>query len=168
MGIGANLKDETRGATASRRSALFSKFLVAVQVAISVLLVISAGLFLRTLANLRRVDLGYPTGGLVVMRIDGLSSGAHGEAVGRLYASLRERVASLPGVTAASYSENGLFSGSESADEITVEGFTPQKEEDRGSRWDQVGPGYFPRSGFPCCWDARSRTRMPAALAKCA
>ena len=148
-GSGTNLKDQARGATASRRSALFSKFLVAAQVAISVLLLISAGLFLRTLANLRRVDLGYPTAGLVLMRVDGMSSGAQGEAVGRLYQGLRERIASLPGVTAASYSENGLFSGTESGDQITVEGFTPQKDEDRGARFDQVGPAYFSTIGIP-------------------
>jgi predicted permease len=149
VAIGANLKDDTRGSTASRQSALFSKGLVVVQVALSVLLVISAGLFLRTLDNLRRSDLGYPTGGLIVMRIDGLSSGERPEALGRLYAALRDRVATLPGVTMASYSENGLFSGSESADEISVEGFTPQKEEDRGSRWDAVGPGYFSTVRIP-------------------
>jgi predicted permease len=145
----SSLREEGRGTTASRRSALFSKALVAVQVSLSVLLLICAGLFLRTLTNMRRADLGYPADGLVLMRVDGLSSGARGEAVVRLYAQLRDRVAGVPGVTAATYSENGLFSGTESADQITVEGFTPQKEGDRGSRWDQVGPGYFSAIGVP-------------------
>jgi hypothetical protein len=56
--------------------------------------------------------------------------------------------------------ENGLFSGSESGDQISVEGYKPQKRGDDSARFDEVGPDYFATVGTPSCWAAASR---PAA-----
>ncbi|HZS56551.1 MAG TPA: ABC transporter permease [Bryobacteraceae bacterium] len=147
--IGGALREGGRGMTASAGRILLSKAFVVAQVALSLVLVIGAGLFLRTLANLQQADLGYPRERLLTMRVDGVTAGYKGPQLIYLYKRLREALASSPGVKALAFSENGLFGGTESGDQIEVEGYTPHGKDDRGSRWDQVGPNYFSTLGIP-------------------
>ncbi len=56
-----------------------------------------------------------------------------------LYHELSDRLRAIPGVRGVTYSYNGLFIGTDSADNIEVEGFTPQNEDYRGALWDQIG-----------------------------
>jgi predicted permease len=81
--------------------------------------------------------------------VDLLSAGYAGERLPVVYNELRDRLARVPGVEAVTYSENGLFSGSESGDRITVEGYTPKKRQDAHARFDEVGPDYFRVVGIP-------------------
>ena len=83
------------------------------------------------------------------MSADGLSAGYKGPQLSNLWRDLTARVRALPGVQGATYSINGLFSGSESADEINVEGFTPTKDSEKFARFDMVGPQYFSTIGIP-------------------
>jgi hypothetical protein len=62
---------------------------------------------------------------------------------------LRENLKGMPGVRSVTISENGLFGGTESGDQITVEGYHSDKEEDNAARFDQVGPDYFSTVGIP-------------------
>jgi predicted permease len=126
-----------------------AKVLVGVQVAVSLVLLVGCGLFLRTLYNLKGTELGYDPSGLVVVRVDPVAAGYKGDELGRAMVELTSRLASLPGVRAATFSENGLFSGTESGTPIEVEGFVPASDEDRGVRFDQAGPGYFENVGIP-------------------
>jgi len=80
---------------------------------------------------------------------DGLTAGYKGAQLSNLWHQLTERLRALPGVQGVSYSENGLFGGSESADEIDVEGFTPSKDDEKFSRFDVIGPQYFSTVGIP-------------------
>jgi predicted permease len=125
------------------------KYLVIAQVALSLLLVVCAGLFLRTLWNLQSVALGYPKEKLLLLTVDGLTAGYRDAQLAALWRDLVPRVRALPGVQGATFSQNGLFSGSESGDQIDVEGFTPQNDKDKGSRFDMVGPEYFSTVGIP-------------------
>jgi predicted permease len=143
-----SLRDSGRSTASSGRLNL-AKTLVIVQVALSLLLVAGAGLFLRTLWNLQSVGLGYPREHLLMVSADGVSAGYKGPQLSNLWHDLTERLRTLPGVQGATYSENGLFSGSESADEIDVEGFTPSKDSEKFSRMDFVGPQYFSTIGVP-------------------
>jgi predicted permease len=106
-------------------------------------------LFLRTLWNLQKVDLGYPKEKLLMATVDGLTAGYKDARLSSLWVELIGRLRALPGVQGATYSINGLFSGSESGDQIDVEGFTPQNDRDKGSRFDTVGPQYFSTIGIP-------------------
>jgi predicted permease len=149
---GVNLNDSLRdgGRTTASGSRLnLAKGLVIVQVAFSLLLVAGAGLFLRTLWNLQSVNLGYPKEHLLLISADGVSAGYKGPQLSSLWRDLTERVRGLPGIQGATYSINGIFSGSESADEIDVEGFTASKREEKFSRFDMVGPQYFSTVGIP-------------------
>ena len=146
--IAETLKDAARG-SANRRRGWAGKFLVAIQVGVSVVLLVGAGLFLRTLFNLRTQDVGYDPNRLVMMWLDPVSAGYRGDDIGRVCKNILDRIAVLPGVRAATFSENGLFYGPESGTKLEIEGFAPGSEEDKRSRFDQVGPGYFSNVGIP-------------------
>ena len=74
---------------------------------------------------------------------------------------MRERLARIPGVRAVTYSQNGLFSGSESGDKISVEGYKSQKPQDLHARFDAGRPELLLRRwASPSCWGAISGRRM--------
>jgi predicted permease len=125
------------------------KILAIGQIALSVMLLIGAGWFIRTLRNLENVDLGYPRDRLAMVRVDFLSGGYSGKRLPIAYNEVRDRLARIPGVLGVTYSENGLFSGTESGDRISVEGYKAQKKQDLSARFDQAGPGYFATVGIP-------------------
>jgi predicted permease len=99
---------------------------------------------------LKSEDVGFNPDGLVMLRVDPVSAGLRGEEVGRAMLSLLEHVHALPGVRLATFSENGLFSGSESGDRISeIEGYTAHSDEERVCAFDQAGPRYFTDIGIP-------------------
>jgi predicted permease len=149
VNVSGTLKEAGRGLTGGSARIGLGKALVIGQIALSVMLLIGAGWFIRTLRNLQNVDLGYPREKLVLVRVDFLSAGYSGARLPIAYNELRERLARIPGVRAVTYSENGLFSGTESGDRIAVEGYKPQKRGDASARFDQVGPSYFSSVGIP-------------------
>ena len=149
VNVSSTLKEAGRGLTGSSSKIGAGKILVIAQIALSVMLLIGAGWFIRTLRNLQNVDLGYPREKLVLVRLDFLSAGYSGERLPIVYEEVRERLARIPGVRGVTYSENGLFSGTESGDRISVEGYKPQKRQDASARFDQVGPHYFGGVGIP-------------------
>jgi len=147
--LNLGLRDTGRGLTASGGRLNMAKGLVVAQVAISLVLLVSAGLFLQTLWKLQAVDLGYAKERLLMLTVDGVTAGYKDARLGNLWHELSDRIRQLPGVHGVTYSENGLMGGSESADEIDVEGFTPQRDNEKFSRFDMVGPGYFSTVGIP-------------------
>jgi predicted permease len=149
-GTNINLNDSLRDsghATASSGKVKLTQGLVVCQIGLSLLAVILAGLFLRTIWNLQAVGLGYPKEKLLLITVDGVRAGYKGPQLSNLWRDLNTRLQALPGVQAVSYSINGLFIGSEADDEIAVEGFIPQNEDEKTSRFDMVGPGYFSTLG---------------------
>jgi predicted permease len=148
VSLADTLKEASRGSAGGRRVGM-AKVLVAAQVAVSLLLLIGAGLFLRTLYNLQSQNVGYNPERLILLRVDPISGGYRGDDIGRVCKNLLDRIAALPGVRAATFSENGLFSGTESGTGVDVEGFTPSGPDDRNARFDQIGPGYFTNIGIP-------------------
>src|SRR5579864_9723 len=147
--LNLGLRDTGRGLTASAGRLNLAKSLVVMQVAISLVLLVGAGLFLRTLWKLQAVELGYAKEKLLMLTVDGVTAGYKDARLGNLWHDLAERVRQLPGVRGVTYSMNGLMGGSESGDEIDVEGFTPQRDNEKFSRFDMVGPGYFSTVGIP-------------------
>jgi len=125
------------------------KSLVVAQVAISMMLLVAAGLFVHSLARLGEVSLGYNRDRLLLFRLDAAPAGYKGAAVIRLEQDLLARISTIPGVRSVTLSSNGLFQGSESGDPISVEGYTSKNEDEMHSRYDHVGPGYFSTVGTP-------------------
>ena len=104
---------------------------------------------MRTLFNLQRVDLGYPKDNLLTARVDGQAAGYDPVRQAAAFEELLARIRAVPGVRLATYSNNGIFGGSDNGDQIVVEGYAPKGPDDNGSRYDQIGPGYFSTLGVP-------------------
>jgi predicted permease len=145
-GMEQSLKDGARTTSGGGRAA---KALVSLQVAASLVLLVGAGLFVRTLMNLKAQPVGYDPRGLVLARVDPVGAGYKGDEIGRKCVELMKRLAALPGVERVTFSENGLFSGTESASLIEIPGFPHKARDDQRARFDQVGPGYFTNVGIP-------------------
>jgi predicted permease len=92
-----------------RRRSWVVRGLLAIQVALSLVLLVSAGLFTRTLSRLDAVDAGFDQRGLLLFRIDATSAGYAKDRVAALHDRIRERLAAIPGVRAATYSRVPLL-----------------------------------------------------------
>ncbi len=141
-------RDEAAAAGGSSRWNA-GRLLVAAQVALSVLVLFAAGLLVHSLRKLHAMDTGYERQHLLIARIDPRTAGYKDAAYVAFCDDLLRRFRSLPGVSAATYSENGLFSGTESADGIVVPGYQPHADDDRVAYNDTVGPNYFTSVGIP-------------------
>ena len=125
------------------------KILVGTQVAISLLLLITAGLFVRSLQKLTQVPLGYDPEHLLLIGMNPLSDGYQQASIPPLFDQLLAKIKTIPGVRSASLSENGLFSGNDSGDDISIVGSTPRSGQDMNISLDEAGPGYFQTIGIP-------------------
>jgi predicted permease len=125
------------------------KILVVAQVAVSLILLVAAGLFVRSLARLGDVNLGYSREHLLLFRVDATGAGYKGPAATRLYQDVLQTISAVPGLGGATVSHNGLFFDSESGDPISVEGYAPKPDETLNSNIDHIGPRYFSTLGIP-------------------
>jgi predicted permease len=143
------LKEQGRGLTGSAAWLRVGKLIVVVQLALSLPLLVGSNLLVRTFSNLQSVDVGYAKEQLWSVRVD---TGAAGYDEARLpiaFEQLLARVREVSGVGRVTYSNNGLFGGGDSSDEIIVEGYTPRDGRRPGARYDQIGPDYFSMVGIP-------------------
>jgi predicted permease len=127
----------------------WGKLLVTGQVALSLLVLFVAGLLVRSLQNIRNIDLGYNREHLLLVSTDPLAAGYSKSRVTSFANELAAQLSSLPGVSAVTSSKNGLFSGSESGNSIKVEGYTSKDDADLQAAFDQVAPNYFSVVGIP-------------------
>ena len=119
------------------------------QVALSLLLLVVAGLFLRSLQNLRGQELGFRPQGVLVVGIDPQGGGYTPEQLPGLYRDLVERLEALPGVDSASLSYFGLLTGTRWRTEASVAGYDPPGEEATEIEGTFVTPGYLETLGVP-------------------
>jgi predicted permease len=149
MNVAPALKEGGRDSSGGAHKNRAGRVLISSQIALAVLVVMAAGLLVRSLRNLQELDLGYARDRLVLARADFIGSGYKKETVAAHTRELLDRIGKLPGVRSVTTSQNGLYSGTESADAYDVEGFTPQNQQDSISYEDQVGPNYFATIGVP-------------------
>jgi len=147
--INLNLGTKSSDAANSGRRVNLAKALIIGQVALSLALIVGAGLFLRTLWNLQSVALGYAREHLLQIGVDGSAAGYKGHALLDFYRNAAERLQGLPGVNGAAYSDLGLMTGKESQARIEVEGFIARSDADRRARYEYISPGYFAVVGVP-------------------
>lgn len=132
------------GATMSRRSVRLRKILVTGQVAVSFLLLVAAGLFARTLVNLRQIDTGVPEiGHLVTFELDPAKIGYTVPQLRALYSQLQSRIEAAPGVTGAAYTWVPLLQGWAPKWDMAVEGHAPADGENMEVANNIVSPGYW-------------------------
>ncbi len=136
------------GGRGSGRLAL-GKVLVGAQVAISLLLLVTAGLFVRSLQKLTSVPLGYETEHFVMFEIDPTTAGYKQTTIRPLFEQLLAKFGTIPGVRGATLSENGFFYGNDSGDGVSFPGYPVKSGLNMNVRFDLVGPQYFTTIGIP-------------------
>jgi predicted permease len=136
------------GSLGSRgQRAPLGKLLITAQVTLSVVLLVGATMLARSLRNTQATDIGVDRDHLVIVDVDVLARGYNGPVLARLAHDLRDRIAAIPGIAAVSFSENGVFSGSDNGTSLQVPGFVARSVEDTLIAFDHVGPGYFNAAG---------------------
>ncbi len=154
------------GAAAASERPRLRKTLVAVQVALSFVLLIGAGLFVRSLQNLLKVDPGFHTTRMLTFSFDLSRSGYDVERSHVFVKSFQDRISAAPGVSAATFSFQGLLGGGAWGMGFTIEGYRPRSGEGAGSLCNAVGPGYFKAMGIPLLagreFDSRDDRVVPA------
>jgi predicted permease len=132
MNVSSALK-ETGRSVVGTRSAL-TKTLLVVQVATSLVLLVGAGLFLRTLYNLRHVDVGFNPQNLLLFRVSPQLNRYDDPRAAALYQNMIERISALPGITGVAMSQPALLSGSVNSTGIYVQGRTYSLDAARDGR----------------------------------
>jgi predicted permease len=145
--LGATLK---RGAKKIRRAGRYvsGRILVAGQVALCLLLLVSAGLFLRTLANLKNLDVGFRRDHLLQFSIRPGLNGYRDARLGGFYQELQRRIQLISGVRSVGLSGHGIVGAGVSISQAAIPGYTEGKPRVSVYR-NFVGPGFFSTMGIP-------------------
>ena len=136
-------------ASETRLGRLSGKGLVAVQVALSVMLLSAATLFIGYLENLEHLNLGFHKDHLLLVTLDPAHSGYNDEQLSLHYQELLERLQALPGVRSATLSAPTPISGGGASSFVTVEGFQERPEDRRYVSIAWAAPKYFDTLGIP-------------------
>jgi predicted permease len=143
------LKAQAGQPSGARTAARFRTSLVVIQIALSMALLISAGLFIKSLTNVSRVDLGLKTENVVTFRASPVLSGYDQPRARTFFERAEQELATIPGVTGVAMSRVPLLSGSNSGNDVSVEGFPRGPDTDTNSRMNEINPGYFRALGIP-------------------
>jgi predicted permease len=146
VNVGTALKDDGNGQASSRSR--IGEMLVVAQVALSMLLLVGAGLFLRTLRNLENLDPGFQRAGVLTMRINPPDGVYRGTRLASLWKEILERVERLPGVRSASLAAFNPMEGRNRVIRVQIPEYTPGVERDLDIRLNQVSPGFFSTLGI--------------------
>ncbi len=147
--LASSLKGQAGQPSGARGAARFRTSLATAQIALSMALLVSAGLFTRSLMNVSRVDLGLKVDNVVMFSIAPQLNGYTADRSRTLFERLERDLAALPGVTTVSAGLIPLLSGSNWGQSVAVEGFRADPDTDTGSRYNEIGPAYFRTLGAP-------------------
>jgi putative ABC transport system permease protein len=160
----SSLKEQVSHPSAGESRLALNKILVVAQVALSLFLLVGAGLFARSLQNLKNLDAGFDRENVTLFELD---LGPDYPVARRvtLYKQLQARLEALPGARAASFSSYSLLSGISQSMKATVDGYTPPPEEDMVCKQLWVTPQYFATMGIPLMRgrDFGSQDELPAS-----
>jgi predicted permease len=142
LDVNRTLAANAGGAIGSRTDVRSGRLLVTAQVGASLVLLVSAALFVRSLSSLLAQTLGYDRDHLLMIKLDPAAAGYKGPAAIALYERIREELRGVPGVRGATLSNTGLFDG-DSGDHVSVEGSPVSDPEQLDSQWTEIGAEYF-------------------------
>jgi len=143
------LKGDARQPTGARAASRFRTSLATSQIALSMALLISAGLLAKSLLNVSRVDIGIEVDGLVTFAVSPELNNYTPEESRALFERMEDELSAIPGVTDVTASLVPIIAGNSWGNDVTVEGFEYGPDTDRNSRFNEIGPGYFRTLGIP-------------------
>jgi predicted permease len=144
------LKADSAGALGGRGRAWVRSGLVLVQVSLSFVLLVGAGLLLQSLQRIRNTSPGFSTHGVLFTGVDLISAGYGAQRAQNFQGELMDRMKALPGVESATFARvTPLSYGSFSSTLIAVDGYQPPPEEQPTVQYNEVGPDYFATMGIP-------------------
>jgi predicted permease len=136
------LKDQA-GAVVGGTSTSLRKLLVVAQIALSLLLLIGAGLFIRSLQKLKDLDPGFRTTNLLAFKVNPTSNGYETERTKAFYDRLKENLESLPGVEHAALAVMPVMEGDEWDQWVTIDSYSPKTGELPDPHMNFLSPDYF-------------------------
>jgi predicted permease len=150
-GAATTLSSNARTAQSSggKSSRVWPKTLVTAQIMLSLLLLVGAGLFLRTLRNLQNQDYGFERTNLLLASFNAQLAGYKPSQTPALYQTLLEHISALPGVRSAALSATPPISGGAWSSTITIPGYTPAPKENMVSILNRVSGQYFETANIP-------------------
>jgi predicted permease len=138
-----------QGGTAVGGALRFRRTCVALQIGFSLLLMVGAGLFVRTIQNLHNVDPGFATDHLLAFNLSPGMSGYASSAVGPIEQRVLDTLAALPGVRAAGATNDADLVGDDRQGDVLVSGYTPRADEEFDVELPIVSNGYLQTLGVP-------------------
>lgn len=149
--------------TMGAASAPFARGLVVAQVALSLVLLVAAGLFAGTLRNLHLVDKGFNADRLLIFRVQPQLNGYAPQEIAALYTRMLERIEAIPGVRGATLSRHPLLAFSRRSDSVTIEGV--ERTADASAEVNLVASSFFDTMEIPVlvgrAFDARDGADAP-------
>lgn len=145
----STLKEDAGQRGTARGVSRFRTALATVQIALSMALLVAAGLFMRSLINVTRVELGVEAENVVTFAIAPELNGYTPERSRALFERAEDELAALPGVTAVSGALVPLLQGSNWGSSVSVQGFEAGPDTDTHSNYNEISPGYFTTLGVP-------------------
>ena len=158
----SSLKGTAGQPSGARSASRFRTSLATAQIALSMALLVSAGLFARSLVNVSRVQLGLKAENVIMFGISPELNGYSVEATKGLFERVEDALSALPGITGVTAGTVPLLSGSNWGNNVAVEGFDAGPDTDTNSRFNVIGPAYFQTLGIPLI-AGREFTRADAA-----
>jgi predicted permease len=147
--VASTLKDQA-GAVLGGGHVGLRKALVVAQVTLSLLLLIGAGLFVKSLSNLRNLGPGFPVERLIGFNLDPSLNGYKPDRTKLFYQRLTDSVAALPGVQSAGLAAVRILEDNEWDSSVTVEGYTPPRAGDHPEPYmNHISPNYFATLNVP-------------------
>ncbi len=147
--VAASALRETGRAGETRFRRFFGKSLIVAQVALSVVLLSAAGLFIGHLSDLEHVDLGFRRDHVLLVSLNPANSGYDGRQLALAYQELLDRLRSIPGVRSATIGTPTPLSGAGASGFGTFEGYQERPEDRRWISISYIAPGYFETLGTP-------------------
>jgi predicted permease len=141
------LKESSRSVTGSR--SILSRGLLVLQVAMSLVLLVGAGLFLQTLGNLKSVDVGFDSTNLLMFNVNPSVNRYDADRSAQIFRQVLDRMSALPGVRSAALTRTTLLSGSTSTSSMWKQGQTSQDAAEEQMFMMDVSPTFFATMGIP-------------------
>ena len=147
--LAATLKNQAGQPGGAKGARRFRTTLATVQIALSMALLVPAGLFAKSLFNVSRVDLGLKIDHLVLFSLAPELNGYNTERTRQLFERIEDEISALPGVTTMAATMVPVLAGDNWGNSLVVEGFEAGPDTNTNASFNGIGPGYFRTMGIP-------------------